>query len=132
MTAIEEEYLQALRKLITDTIQCSIYDVFEFLKQSYGRLSPKQLKAKEHLIDTLVYYPSTNVNTVFNVIQEFDDLCRLLNNAKTDTQLVTYAYLICQKMGIFMDGLKNWNSKPLVDRTFTLFKLHMRQEYSDL
>ena len=46
VTVIEEEYVQALRNPITDTIQCSIYDVFEFLKQSYGRLSPEQLKAK--------------------------------------------------------------------------------------
>ena len=46
VTAIEEEYLQALRNPITDTVQCSIYDVFEFLKWSYGRLLPEQLKAK--------------------------------------------------------------------------------------
>ena len=130
--AIEDQYLQALRNPITDTIQCSIYDVFEFLKRSYGRLSPDQLKAKENLVDIFVYDPSTNVDTMFNVIQEFDDLCRLLSNAKTDTQLVTYAYLIFQKTGIFMDGLKKWNSKPPVDKTFASFKVHMRQEYSDL
>ena len=132
VAAIEEEYLQALRNPITDTIQATIYEIFDFLKRAYGRLSPEELKTKEALVDNYVYDPATNVDTVFNCIQEFDDLCKLLENSKTDTQLVTYAYLIFQRTGIFMEGLKKWNSKPLCDRTFANFKLHMRQEYSDL
>ena len=132
VTAIECEYLQALRNPITDTIQASIYDVFDFLKRSYGRLSPEELKAKENLVDSFVYDPATNVDTVFNCIQEFNDLCNLLENAKTDTQLVTYAYLIFQRTGIFMEGLKKWNSKASRDKSFANFKIHMRQEYSDL
>ena len=31
-----------------------------------------------------------------------------------------------------MDGLQKWNRKLLQDKTFAHFKLHMRQEYSDL
>ena len=47
-------------------------------------------------------------------------------------QLVTYAYLIFQKTGIFMEGLKVWNSKASNLKTFGNLKLHMRREYSDL
>ena len=72
------------------------------------------------------------MDTVFNKIQEFNDLCTLLDNGKTDTQLVTYAYLIFQKTGIFMDGLKSWNSKASNLKTFKNFKIHLRKEYSDL
>ena len=130
--AIDGEYLQSLRNPITDTITSSILDIFEFLKKSYGRLSPGQLKEKETILDNMVYDPATNVDTVFNKIQEFNELCTLLDNGKTDTQQVTYAYLIFQKTGIFMDGLKMWNSKPNNTKTFSNFRLHMRQEYLDL
>ena len=130
--AIDDEYLQPLRDPVSDTIQCSILDIFSFLKTTYGRLSPGQLKEKEMLIDNFVYDPATNVDTVFNAIQAFNELCVLLNNAKSDTQLVTYAYLIFQKNGIFMEGLKSWNSKASNTKTFSEFKKHMRQEYSDL
>ena len=130
--AIDGEYLQALRNPVTDTITNSILDIFDFLKRSYGRLSPGQLKQKETVIDNLVFDPGQNVDTVFNKIQEFNDLCTLLGNGKTDTQLVTYAYLIFQKTGIFMDGLKVWNSKASNLKTFVNFKVHMRKEYSDL
>ena len=84
------------------------------------------------LIDNFIYDPMTNVDTVFNTIQEFNELCVLLKNEKSDTQLVTYAYLIFQKNGIFMEGLKSWNSKASDTKTFKEFKKHMRQEYSDL
>ena len=76
----------------------------------------------------MVYDPATNVDTVFNKIQEFLDLYNLLDNGKTDTQLVTYAYLIFQKTGIFMDGLKKWNGQASNSKTFANFRLHMRQE----
>ena len=33
--AIDEEYLQTLRDPITDTIQCSILNIFDFLRMSY-------------------------------------------------------------------------------------------------
>ena len=39
---IEDKYLQALRNPIMNTIQYSIYDLFDFLKRSYGRLLPEQ------------------------------------------------------------------------------------------
>lgn len=130
--AIDGEYLQPLRNPTTDTIQDSILDIFDFLKKSYGRLSPAQLKQKETILDNIIYDPAQNVDTIFNKIQEFNDLCTLLDNGKTDTQLVTYAYLIFQKTGIFMDGLKAWNSKASNLKTYTNFKIHLRKEYSDL
>ena len=37
------------------------------------------------IINNLGYNPSINVGTVFNKIQEFNDLCTLLDNGKTDT-----------------------------------------------
>ena len=132
IAAIDDEYLQPLRNPISDTIQCSILDLFSFLKSTYGHLSPTELKEKEMVIDNFVYDPSTNVDMVFNAIQNFNELCTLLNNARSDTQLVTYAYLIFQRTGIFMEGLKSWNSKASNLKTFKEFKKHMRQEYSDL
>ena len=56
----------------------------------------------------------------------------MTSNDKTDKQLVTYVYLIFQKSGIFMNGLKLWNKKTAQDSTFTNFKTPLRKEYSDL
>ena len=56
----------------------------------------------------------------------------MINNSKTDTQLVTYAYLIFQKSDIFMDALTIWNIKIASDRTLANLRTHIRKEYLDL
>ena len=129
---MDKVYLQKLRDSTTDMMQCSIPDIFDFLRATYVILSPTQLKAKETDIDNIIYNPSWNVDTVFNKTQDFQDLCIMINNNKTDTQLVTYAYLFFQKAGILMDALKTWNTKIAADCTFTNLKTYMRKEYLDL
>ena len=83
--AIEDEYLQPLRDSTTDMITYLFPDIFTLLMNTYGQLSPAELKERERTIDDMIYDPSQNVDSVFNKIQEFQDLCTLLTNLKTDT-----------------------------------------------
>lgn len=130
--AIEDEYLQPLRNVTTDMIHTPIPDIFTFLGNTYGKLSPQQLRQREKVIDDIIFDPTKNVDTVFNKIQEFQDLCQLLRNSKTDTQLVIYAYLCFQKANIFQNSLIKWNARAAVNQTFSEFKLFMREEYQAL
>ena len=74
------------------------------------------------------YDLSTPVDSVFNRIKAFQDLCILIGNEKSDRQLVQLAYLVFNKTKAFMYSLKAWNSKLLPDKTFAKFKLRMREE----
>ena len=129
--AIEEEYLSSLRNPTTDMIHQSIQEIFNFLKINYGQLSPQQLKEREASIDNLVYDPSTHINSVFNRIQQFQDICALVNQPKQDYQLVNHAYIIFQKVPIFHDSLIRWN-KRRDNKTYDDFKTYMRSEYNEL
>ena len=100
--------------------------------KTYGHLSPLELKERERGLDDMIYDPSQNVDSVFNKIQDFQDICTLISNGKTDTQLVTYAYLCFQKTGIFQTSLKEWNAKTQEQKTFALFKFFMRKEHREL
>ena len=80
----------------------------------------------------MVYHLSQGIDTVFNCIQDVQYLCTLLANPKTDTQLVTYAYLIFQRNTIFMTSLKEWNKKLAGMKTFNNFKIFMRSQYREL
>lgn len=110
----------------------SIPQIITFLRDTYGQLSPLQLKERERAIDDMVYNSDTTIDSVFNKIQEFQDICILLQNTKTDMQLITYAYLIFQRAGIFMTSLKEWNATPTASKTFPRFKIFMQQQYLDL
>ena len=131
INAIDDDYLRPLKNIHTDTINDSISFIFNFLKTTYGNMTTGQLKSKEAEVDDMLYDPSTTVDSVFNKIDDFQDLCVLTTNAKIDTQLVNTAYLICQKTGLFMDSLKRWNQKASVDKTYQNLKIYMRKEYLD-
>ena len=132
MDAIKRDYLHPLRNTTTDRITDPIPAIFDFLQNTYGRVTPVQLKEREREIEDHIYDPALTVDSVFNKIDNFQDICTLTGNTKTDNQLVTYAYLIFQKSGIFMDSLRRWNTKPIADQTFDNFKKFMRTEYLDL
>ena len=56
----------------------TIPEIITFLRDTYGQLSPSQLKERERAIDDMIYNPSTNIDSVFNKIQEFQGICILL------------------------------------------------------
>ena len=114
--------------MVTDTI----LDIFTFLKTVYGKITTGQFKVMESKIDDVVYDPATNVDKIFNKIQDLQDLCILIGKTKSDTQLVDMAYLIFQKCGIFIDSLLRWNEKPAADKTFKKLTKFMRKENLDL
>ena len=129
--AIDEEYITPLRDANTDMIHQSIPEIFNYLKKSYGQSYPQQLKQREMDIDTLVYDPATNMNTVFIKIQEYQDICQLVGQPKQDYQLVSHAYIIFQKEPIFRESLIRWNRRQN-DTTYNHFKTFMRDEYNEL
>ena len=129
--AIEEEYLVSLRNQTTDMIHANIPEIFNFLRVNYGQLSPQQLKERESNLDNYNYDPSTHINTVFNKIQDFQDICYLVGQAKPDYQLVNQAYIILQKIPIFKDSLISWNKRQ-VNKSYSDFKTFMRSEYNEL
>ena len=81
------------------------------------------------MVDDMVYNPSQDIDTVFNKTQEYQDVCTY---PKTDKQLVTYAYLIFQESGIFMQSLKDWNVQPPRTQFFLNFKVFMRRQHHEV
>ena len=130
--AIDNDYLRPIRNTTTYMITHSIPDIFQFLQNTYGKITTGELEQKEMTVKDLVYDPETNVDNVFNKIDDLQDICVLTKNTKTDTQLMNMAYLIFQKTGIFMDSLRRWNQKPPVDKNYPNLKVFMRKEHLDL
>ena len=121
-----------MRNTDTDMMHDSIPAIIVYLQTNFGRITDQELSDKEDEVKTCSYDLSTPVDSVFNRIKAFQDLCVLTGNAKTDRQLVQLAYLVFNKTKAFMDSLKTWNSKLLLNKTFTKFKIHMREEHHAL
>ena len=82
ISPIESNYFQPILNLHTDMINETIPEIVTFLRDTYGQLSSAQLKERERDIDNMVYNPATTIDSVFNKIQDFQDMCILLQNTK--------------------------------------------------
>ena len=130
--ALEIEYLDALRDPHTHMIQETIPDIIEYLQKTYGFLTDEALSEKEDVLKQYIYDPTKSVDDVFNKIIKHQDLCVLMNNPLTDRQLVGIAYKIFNRTQLFQNALIKWNKKPSPDKTFTMLKIHMRQQWNEL
>ena len=132
IAAMDSDYLDAIRNPTTDMIHETIPEIFKYLQTTYGRITIQELSDKEDQLKNMTYDPQTPVDTVFNKLNWFQDLCILSKNKKTDTQLVHIAYLIFNRTRAFMDILLKWNKKESEDKTYQNFKLHMREGHNAL
>jgi hypothetical protein len=130
--ALETDYLSALRDPVTDMIPSNIPAIFSFLQANYGKISPNQLMEKEDTLKDVIYDVSEPIDSVFNKVDRFSDLCELIQDPISDRRKTMLAYKIISKNNAFMDSLKMWNRKALRDKTYTNMKIFMRAEYSDL
>ena len=129
---IPAEYLDSLRNTDTDMINDSIPDISLYLQTNFGRITDQELSDREDEVKKFSYDLATPIDSIFNRIKAFQDLCILTGNDKTYYQLVQLTYLIFNKTKALIDSLKAWNSKLLSDKTFTNFNLHMREEHHAL
>ena len=88
--------------MINDTI----LDTITYLQLNYGQITEQELNNKDDIVKVTVYDPTLPVDTVFNQIKAFQDVCILTGNEKTDCQLVSIAYLIFTKTRAFTDSLE--------------------------
>ena len=112
-------------------IHHTVPQFFAFLKQNYEQLSSQQLKQRESDMDNIMYDPTAHVNIVLNKIQDFQDICNLVEQPKLGYQLVNIAYIIFQRVSIFWESLIRLNRRQN-DKTYNDFKLFMRQGYNEL
>ena len=61
------------------------------------KINEQELNDKEDEVKGITYDPVTYVDSVFNKIKAFQDLCILTSKDKSDSQLVSLDYLIFTK-----------------------------------
>ena len=98
VNAIGREYLDALQNTSTDMINKSILEIMEYLQQNYREITIEELSDLEDEVKRFTYDLSTPVDSVFNKLNNFQDLCILSKNEKTDKQLCHLAYLFFNRV----------------------------------
>ena len=130
--AIDPIYLKPLRNSATHRLTARIPAIFSFLQTTYGKVSDPQLLQKEANVTAYTYDPRDPPDMAFNNVDDYADLCDLILRPVSDRKKLQLVYCIFQKTGAFTDSLKDWNSKPIADKTYDNFRIFMRTEHSEL
>lgn len=112
-------------------INVPISNIVAFLRNRYGKISDPKLKDVEKELLEFVWDASGQPDTVFNEVDEYADLCKMISQPINDCKQVQLVYCIFHKTGIHWDTLKDYN-KRTQHKTYEDFKDFMREEHKRL
>ena len=69
-------------------------------------MNPTHLMEKEDELKDFIYDPTQPIDVIFNSIDRFSNLCKLVKDPISDRQKVNLSYKIISKHNAFMDSLK--------------------------
>jgi hypothetical protein len=130
--AIDPIYLQAMLNRATGQYSSSIRALLLHLFETYGKITPQQVKAKEMELYNMHYNISQPVNTVFNSIDNLSELTDHADSPMTAQQMIYLAYVIFAKHPILQQDLRLWNRRPAADCTWGNMMQHMREAQVNL
>ena len=132
VAAVEPKYLRALRQPGTHRLQRTIPEILEHLFETYGDVTPQDLRELTLRVETLSFAPSEPVDTIFAEIDDLASIAEIANSPITANQKINMAYILFQKTQVYKSALTRWDEKPSYDKDWDTFKLHFRTAYKSL
>lgn len=131
-SAIEKDYLAALRNRATNSITIPIHEIIKYLFMTYGKITPTKLQEKEVKVKQIVYDPTTPIDVIFNPVDDLVDYANAANFPYSNEQIINLAYIILMNTGKFGNYIREWNRKPPDVKTWVNFKSFFRNARTEL
>jgi len=132
ISAIEPKYLKAIRNPITNKITKSIPEIFEYLFDTYGDVSPQELRMLKAQVESLNFPPNEPVDTIFTEIDELATISELARAPMSEQQKIHMGYLLLQNTQVYTNALTKWNQLNIAQHTWENFKQHFRDAQKSL
>ena len=132
VASIETKYLKTLRNSVTNTITRSVPEILTYLFHRYGRVNPDTLCQKETELRAFVYTLQDPLVTLYDQVEDLKKLGDAAQMPYTEHQIVNFGIQLIRNTHDFQDGLKQWFSKEIRDKTWENFKIHFEDEYDKL
>ena len=134
--AIDDDWLDALRNPVSNTITYSIPEIFEHLFRLYGDVNSDKLEERHDAVKNMTWDPATQgMDHVYNAVSKLMDFADAANAPYSQAQIINIAYKLVKSTGRFSQAITEWNR--LVDananhRTWMNFKDHFRRAYKEV
>ena len=130
--AVEDGYLSALRDRITNSINVPVYDVLDYLGNTYGNVTDEMLQEHEERISRMSYSLSQPIDIIFNALDDLTDYAELSETPFTERQIIGKAFVILNRTQRFEQPLLAWKRRGRLQQTWTNFKNFFRTAHKEL
>ena len=132
VAAVEPKYLKALRNPVTNKIVQSIPSIFTYLFETYGDVTPQELRQLTAQVEQMNFPPNEPVDTLFTEIDDLATIAELAKAPMSEQQKINMAYLLIQQAQVYSTALNNWNQQDQDAQTWESFKTHFREAQKSL
>ena len=130
--AVDPQYIAALRNRVTGQIPQNCLDILQYLFSIYGKVTPAQLVAEEDAVKTIQYDTRVPIDTIFNAIEDLQELAMLSMTPYSPSQIINMGFIIMNNHRLLRSDVRKWIRKPDADKTWSAFKIHFTQAHVEL
>jgi hypothetical protein len=126
LNSVEPIYVRALKDRHIGFANISLRELFAFLFEAYGQISPQDLMQTTERLTT-PWDPTTPFETLINQVEDTMELADAGNQPFSPAQIVNTSYTLVFNTGMYFDECKEWDKKDPADKTWATFKKHFLQ-----
>ena len=115
----------------TNAIPGPVHIVLDYLKDTYGKVTPQLLDKKETLLHAINYTPPSPIDTIFTAVEDLEDYSELNGATMTQQQTISKAYIIVKKGGLLKEKIKTWNRLQAAHKKGIAFKIHFCRAHNE-
>ena len=129
--AFDKPVLRAKTDRLTNTITCSIPEIFTYLFETFGNITDMSLAEARNKAVSHTYVHSDSINNVFDMVDAYADMAEAHGTPEPEAQLMSIAMIIIMRANIFAEGIITWNNLPPASKSWTSFQHHFVQVQED-
>eukprot|EP00957_Ditylum_brightwellii_P131007 9993083-Ditylum_brightwellii.AAC.1 len=130
MGAVDETYLLSLKNQYTGYVQSTTIAILQHLYATYGRITPTKLDKNDKAMKK-DYDATLPIEHLAEQIETAVTIAGNTNQPYTAAQVLSIAYNLIFKTGVYKDACKEWRNMVASDKTWPNFKRHFAAAYAD-
>jgi len=131
LAAFEDVYFKGLCNRHVGYQNASFLQMIQHLYTNYGIITPTDLDDNDIRMRE-PYDASKPIEELFDQIEDAVEYADAANAPYNDTQIVSRAYLLVYKTGLYNEACRDWRKRTLADQTWNNFKTDFTAAHRDL
>ena len=120
--AVELDFLSALRDCTTNSINLPVFDVLNYLGNTYGNVTEEMLQEPKDQVSRMSYSLSQPIDIIFNALDNLTNYAELSGTPFTKRQIMGKAFVILNRTQRFQQALLAWKRRGHLQQTWNNFK----------